>query len=159
VEDAVLDLAELFRAALAKEDQPSSLAEELALARQYLDIEALRLGDRLTLHWDLEDNLPLSMPLPRLTLQPLLENAVYHGIEPRAQGGELKIKGWLQGDRLHLEIENPLPQQKSGNSKGFGIAMENVRARLNALFHDRALLELQRAEGHCRVRLELPCES
>ncbi len=159
VEDTVLNLAELFRAALAKEDQLSSLGEEIALARQYLEIEALRLAERLEVDWTLEENLPLSMPLPHLTLQPLLENAVYHGIEPLTQGGKLQIKGWRQKDRLFLELNNPLPVQPSGKGKGFGIAMENVRARLQSLFGDQALLELERTDDLCRVRLELPCTS
>ena len=90
-EQVVEDLSDLFRASLADEDRRSTLGDELEMARGYLRIEAQRLGERLRVHWDLPDDLPLHAHMPPLLLQPLLENAVYHGIEPAIDGGEILV--------------------------------------------------------------------
>ena len=91
-ERAVLDLSDLFRAALGVGEDDSSLAEEVALAERYLAIEQLRLGERLQVRWQREEPLPWSQPLPRLVLQPLLENAVLHGISRLPEGGRIDIR-------------------------------------------------------------------
>src|SRR5690606_34599240 len=102
-EAAVEDLADLFRASLARSGQLVPLSEELALARGYLRMEALRLGERLAVCWDTEA-LPVDALLPPLTLQPLLENAIYYGIEPRVEPGLVDIHGRREGDMLYLSI-------------------------------------------------------
>ncbi|QFY89022.1 histidine kinase [Magnetovirga frankeli] len=156
-EQLVIDLADLFRASLSQADQLSSLEEELELARRYLNIEALRLGQRLKLDWRLEA-LPQGLGLPRLSLQPLLENAVYHGIEGRLEGGCIRISSRVEGDRLLLELENPLPTGTGVGSQRqrHGLGLDNVRARLSALYANRFELTTTSAEGRFRLRLALP---
>src|SRR6185437_17106039 len=106
-ERTVEDLTELFRAALGSDARPSTLRQELALADRYLDIEQLRLGERLRVERDLED-LPAGMEMPSLLLQPLIENAVYHGIQPRQQGGVVRLSGRRVPGGVEIEIENPV---------------------------------------------------
>jgi two-component system sensor histidine kinase AlgZ len=153
-EDAVLDLAELFRASLREQDAVP-LQQDIELGRSYLRIEAQRLGDRLQIVWDLPDPLP-SVEVPALTLQPLLENGVYHGIEPLPKGGILKIGGSVNGNMLELEISNPIPEPSAEQRTGNRIALENVRQRLQLASGGRAQLEALRGNGEYRVRLCLP---
>lgn len=156
-EEVVQDLADLFRASLAPVDQLSSLEEELALARHYLNIEALRLGQRLRLEWQL-DAIPAGLKLPRLTLQPLLENAVHHGIEARLQGGCIRISSQRQGSRLELVLENPFPAEPDTvpQREGHGLALENVRARLSALYGSQFALTTAHQGDQFQLRLSLP---
>jgi two-component system sensor histidine kinase AlgZ len=162
-EQLVMDLADLFRASLSQADQLSSLEEELELARHYLNIETLRLGDRLKLDWQLEA-LPQGLRLPRLSLQPLLENAVYHGIEGRLEGGSIRIGSRIAGNRLLLELENPLPTgpgSETGASgqhqrQRHGLALDNVRDRLSALYADQFELTTASVDGRFRLCLSLP---
>src|SRR5690606_14562467 len=107
------------------------LSEELALARGYLRMEALRLGERLAVCWDTEA-LPADALLPPLTLQPLLENAIYYGIEPRVEPGLVDIHGRREGDMLYLSIANPRPATSGPSSRrpGLGMAQANIRERL-----------------------------
>jgi len=98
-EEAIEDLSDLFRGSLSDAKQLSTLEEEFSLCRRYLSIEAHRLGKRLQVHWDI-DALPLHARLPALTLQPLLENAIYHGIEPNNEGGIINISGNLDGNKI-----------------------------------------------------------
>ena len=151
---AVEDLADLFRASLRDARQFHTLAEELTLCRRYLDIEALRLGDRLQLAWAIEE-LPSDALLPPLLIQPLLENAVYHGIEPRVEGGTIHITGNHDGKQLHLEISNPVPSDK-GASKGNRIAQENIRARLTTLYGTRGSMEVSQDKEIYRVAVNWP---
>ena len=141
-ESAVEDLADLFRASLSDARRLSTLAEEIALCRQYLDIEKLRLGSRLQVHWDI-DALDLDAPLPALTLQPLLENAIYHGIERTADGGELKIRGWLEAGHFHLQVDNPIAQAAGKPHEGNQLAQDNIRQRLRAHFGESAQLKTE----------------
>jgi len=161
-EDAVLDLAELFRASLG-ERQRLSLAEEVALAQSYLRIEAQRLGERLRVVWELPEPLP-DIQLPALTLQPLLENGVYHGIEPRSDGGLLRIVAEQRGGALHIEIVNPLPAdlpQEGGTARRAGnhMALENTRQRLLLAFGERAALETGARGDQYVARLRLPLKN
>lgn len=155
-EEAVLDLAELYRATLSGAEDLVPLAEELALCRQYLGIEQLRLGERLRVDWQLEQ-LPPSARIPPLSLQPLVENAVYYGIEPRAEGGSLLISGERTGERLLLRVRNPLPLQR-GRRTGAGtrIALDNVRARLHAHFGDQGRLLVEETPDSYEARIEMP---
>jgi two-component system sensor histidine kinase AlgZ len=153
-EAAVEDLADLFRASLRDARQFHSLAEELTLCRRYLDIESLRLGDRLHVDWAIEA-LPSDALLPPLLIQPLLENAIYHGIEPRVEGGTIRIAGQREGKQLHLEISNPVSDKKTA-SKGNQIAQENIRARLTTLYGARGGMVVSQDNGTFHIALNWP---
>jgi len=142
-EAAVEHLSDLFRASLIESRISHSLEEEFELCRGYLEIEGLRLGDRLQVNWQVEE-LPKDARVPPLLLQPLLENAVYHGIEPLAEGGIIKITGRLDNQCICLDIENPLPQKEATrNKQGHRIAQSNIRERLNTLYGSKAGLGIQ----------------
>jgi two-component system sensor histidine kinase AlgZ len=156
-ERAVEDLSDLFRASLADSSDRIPLTEELAVTRQYADIEALRLGDRLKLDWRLE-GVPQDARLPRLTLQPLIENAIYHGVEPRSDGGTVSVLGSHADGRIDIEIRNPLPPDGSSGRSGRQMALENVRERLALAWPGRADLEHGRDADGYRVHLYFPYE-
>ena len=157
-ERAVEDLSDLFRASLADASAHIPLSEELAVTRQYAAIEALRLGERLRIDWQME-GIPEDAQLLRLTLQPLIENAIYHGIEPRGDGGTVQVRGSFRDGRIDIEISNPLPPEGSSSRSGRQMALENVRERLALAWPGRAGLEHGRvAEGY-RVRLHFPYEA
>ena len=151
---AVEDLADLFRATLRDHRQFHTLAEELTLCRRYLEIESLRLGDRLQVEWAIED-LPSDALLPPLLIQPLLENAVYHGIEPRIDGGTICITGRRDGKQLQLEISNPLAGAHH-TSNGNRMAQDNVRARLTTLYGAHGGMRVTQSDGNYRVELNWP---
>ena len=155
-EEVVQDLSDLFRASLSDASRMSSLGDELELARGYLRIEGQRLGERLQVEWDLE-NLPQQAPLPALVLQPLLENAVYHGIEPAAQPGCINITGRYRRQQVNLSIRNSLPPAASvGERPGNRMALENTRQRLAGFFNDQASLLVGEVDGEHQVRLVFP---
>jgi two-component system sensor histidine kinase AlgZ len=156
-EAVVEDLAELFRASLSDTDSLSTLGEELELAEGYLRIEAQRLGERLETEWDL-DGLPMTAPVPRLLLQPLLENAVYHGIEPALDGGRISISGRCRRGVVSLSVRNSLPAGDAAARPGNRMAQANVRDRLAALYGEAAGLVVGQVEGDYQVRLHFPCE-
>ena len=152
-EQTVEDLSDLFRAALGASEQPGTLGEELDLVSRYLDIERLRLGDRLALAFDVAD-LPRGFALPRLLLQPLIENAIYHGIQPRAEGGTLELRGRRVAGGIEIMIANPLPAGTSARRNG--VALANVRARIEYHFGARGELRVEPGEGKYRVSVHLP---
>ncbi len=154
-EAALEDLSDLFRASLADARRLITLDEELALCARYLHMEGLRLGERLRVQWDTDD-LPGDAQLPALTLQPLVENAVYHGIEPLAEGGAITIQGRRNDTRLMIEVRNPVGPAGTVQARGHRMAVENVRARLEAHFGAAACLESQQEAGHYIVKLTLP---
>lgn len=154
-EDAVLDLSELFRASLQTAQQWIRLADELALCRRYLAIESLRLGPRLQQHWNLDPSTD-GQALPPLTLQPLLENAVYHGIQPRPEGGLVQVESERRGNWVYLLIRNPLPTEQALQHEGNRMALANIRARLQMVFDDQAVLKASRHDGWYTVTLRLP---
>jgi two-component system sensor histidine kinase AlgZ len=154
------DLAELFRVAIEVQDQGGTvtLASEIDLAQRYLAIEALRFGERLEVLWNL-DPLAERARLPPLALQPLLENAVRHGIEPAEQGGTVRVRTRAKLGRAEIVIDNSLPGSAAGAKGGHGLALANVRERLR-LLHD---LDAQFDAGpvgtpptHWRVRIVVP---
>lgn len=156
-ESVVEDLSELFRASLNDAGNQVPLSEELALCERYVRIESLRLGDRLTLDWQLED-VPDGVRVPLLTVQPLLENAIYHGIQPLPEGGTIGVKLWLDDDQVHVEISNPVslePARTAGNR----MALNNIRSRLAVLYGNRADLETSVFDGRYVTRLHLPREA
>lgn len=156
-ERMVLDLSALFRASLA-EPRLVPVQQELALARRYLDIEALRLGARLKTDWLIGD-FPAEACMPSMLLQPLLENAIVHGVARCRQGGEIVIalhtSGTGNGTRLCLSVTNPLPESPSP-SEGNGMATENIRLRLAALYGRHFVFEARPEAGHFNMRLEIP---
>ncbi len=155
-EQATLDLADLMRTGL-KLETTHSLADELELVRGYLRIEALRLGDRLQLKWELDENLPLELQLPPLLLQPLVENAILHGIARSAEGGLLEIKGKrIRFQRIHLTVSNPIDQENRQTSSGSGSALDNIRQRLALAFVEGYGLETRISEGRFQAELTLP---
>lgn len=155
-ERVVEELSDLFRAALSEANTLSTLGDELKLAQDYLHIEGLRLGDRLQVTWSV-DNLPMQAALPRLTLQPLLENAVYHGIEKRAEGGRIAIEGECESDKVILRLINPLPiAYSSSGGRGHGIAMDNVRQRLQRVFDDDVALTATTKAEQYHLMLQFP---
>jgi two-component system sensor histidine kinase AlgZ len=140
---AVENLADLFRNSLADASHQVSLDDELTLAHRYLDIEKLRLGERLQLRWCIDD-LPKDAQVPRLIIQPLLENAIYHGIEPLAHGGVIGIDGHVYDDDIYITISNPVSnRQEEAQREGNRIAQENIRQRLAALYGERGRLTVQ----------------
>jgi two-component system sensor histidine kinase AlgZ len=154
-EEALESLSDLFRAAMRDPASLVSLADEIALSKQYLELEKLRLGDRLAVNWEIGP-VSLDLPIPPLMLQPLLENAVYHGIEPAPEGGTVRIAIAQHGDELVIAIANPTAghlQHAAGNQ----IAVGNIRERL-ALYYDlEARLEIEAAAHTYEVRIVLPC--
>ena len=155
-EEVVEDLADLFRVSLGDVKRQSTLGQELELSRQYLNIERHRLAQRLQVEWDLQD-LPLGAMLPPLILQPLLENAVYHGIEMATSGGVIQISGRYRRGRVNLGIRNTIPHaEANGHRKGNKLALENIRARLENLFGRHASLTEGLVEGDYQVRVVIP---
>ena len=156
-EEAIEDLSDLFRVSLMDASQLSTLGKELDLCKRYLRIEAHRLGQRLQVRWD-TDNLPANARLPALTLQPLIENALYHGIEPMPDGGTIHVSGKLDGERIVIGVDNPLlpgsiTNQRSGNQ----LAQDNIRQRLAACFGPAGKLETRTAQDHYYAEITFPC--
>lgn len=161
-ERVVEDLADLFRATLGDVRRMTCLRDELDLARRYLNIETLRLGDRLTVEWHGE-RLPGDALLPAFTLQPLIENAIYHGIEPLAGGGTIRLAGAVDNGRVEITITNPVAPEPAGRDSGAAarqdgnhIALANIRARLEAYFDDGAQLTTRRADGDFVATVTFP---
>ena len=152
-ERAVEDLSELFRAALGTREMLGTLGEEIDLIGHYLRIEGLRLGDRLKLEIDLDD-LPRNLPLPPLLLQPLVENAVYHGIQRMPEGGTLSVRGTRKDAMIEIIVRNPLPDDLAHPRNAHALA--NVRARIEYHFGDKAALIVQPARGEFTVTVRLP---
>jgi two-component system sensor histidine kinase AlgZ len=157
-EQAVEDLAELFRAALADPRKRVTLQEELELCRHYLDIETMRLGSRLQVAWQLQ-TVPMDALLPPLLLQPLIENAVLYGIEPLPEGGTIRVSGLCDGKLIRFEVENPIAPLPPARRRGNRIALDNLRQRLNALHGSQGRLEIKTSDGMYRVCLRFPYEA
>ncbi len=154
-EKAVHDLSDLFRASL-KEQTLHTLEDEIALTRSYLDIESLRLGERLHTEWQLGD-LPMDMEIPALCLQPLAENAVYYGVEPLGEGGGIKITAQIDDNRLCLSITNPVSSQnRMKNHKSNHMAQDNIRKRLALMYGDEADFDIQADASSYTVTLKIP---
>ncbi|HEY6086763.1 MAG TPA: histidine kinase [Burkholderiaceae bacterium] len=154
-EGVLEDLAELFRVALTDDSSGGSvtLASELELARRYLAIEQLRFGERLRLDWQL-DAATDTARLPPLVLQPLLENAVRHGVEPVEAGGSVRVRTRARLGRAEITIDNTVGGATS--RPGHGLALANVRERLRLLHDLDAQFDVQRGEGRFRVRIVVP---
>jgi two-component system, LytTR family, sensor histidine kinase AlgZ len=147
------DLSELFRHALTDQGQAVPLAQEIDLARRYLAIEQVRFGERLRVSWAIDPDADAAR-LPPLILQPLVENAVKHGVEPSADGATLHISTQRRGDVVVIKVTNTVPA--GSGPAGHGLALANVRERL-ALLHDvEGQFRHSLRDGVFQVRLELP---
>jgi two-component system sensor histidine kinase AlgZ len=153
-EAALEDLAELFRALMADNRKLTPISQEIELCRQYLELEQLRLGERLQVEWHTE-MMPPDALVPLLALQPLLENAVYHGIEPAEAPGVVSITIHVAHDRLHVMLRNPY--RPGGNHHaGNRMALDNIRERLQLHFDVAAELTTQIGENTYEVRMVMP---
>jgi len=155
-EDAVADLADLFRATMKNSDEPSRMSEELELCRIYQRIEMLRLGERLVVEWSIEDGL-MNAIVPSLTIQPLLENAIHHGIEPLDGGGKVEITGKLTEGDVHVTVTNPVTDATGRYIRpGNRLALDNIRERLSLSYGPRGVVEVDEEEGRYTVSLRFP---
>ena len=154
-ETALEDMADLFRMAMSEPHEMVELTKEVALARQYLGLEELRLGERLKVHWDTQ-NMPTDALIPPLMLQPLLENAVYHGIEPRPEGGIIGVQLFLDNDELHLKVSNPAQAQAEPRRSGNKMALSNIRERLDLLFDVEAQYQVESDGDQYQVHIIIP---
>ncbi|UNK50599.1 histidine kinase [Lysobacter sp. S4-A87] len=141
VERLLLDLADLFRAALAG-PRDISLEDELALARRYLEIESLRFGERLQVNWKLPRELP-PVTVPALSIQPLVENAIRHGIERRPGGGEIEIAVTTTPETVIVRIINPLPPSGQENRLGHQVGLNASQVRIEAFTSGRGSVHTQ----------------
>jgi two-component system sensor histidine kinase AlgZ len=153
-ERLLLDLADLFRAALGG-PREILLADELSLTRRYLEIEGLRLGDRLRVSWQLPDGLP-DIDVPALSIQPLVENAVRHGVEPSPTGGDISIHIDVDSNHLRIVVSNSIPPHHEVRTRGHGIGLNSARERIAALPHGAGRLDTTIEEGRYTATVTLP---
>ncbi len=157
-EEAVEDLADLFRATLRDSHSALRLKEELELTRIYQRIEELRLGERLSVRWDVKQ-LPMRAFVPSLTIQPLLENAIYHGIEPLPRGGTVTVGGRVRDGRIEIVVSNPVAAGAAAADRpGNRLALENIRQRLTLAYGHEGTVEIERQPAEYRVTLRFPYE-
>lgn len=153
-EQAVQDLADLFRANLSEKRDRITLQEECEVARTYQRIEELRLGPRLRVEWKI-DSLPSNALVPGLMLQPLLENAIYHGIEPQPEGGTVTVTGDLASDLITIVVRNPVGGHQN-EREGNRLALANIRERLELLYGERGLVKAGKFDAEYIVTLRFP---
>ncbi|MHB1437138.1 MAG: sensor histidine kinase [Thiobacillus sp.] len=153
-ERALENMADLFRALMGDARQLAPLEDEVALTRAYLELEQLRLGDRLQVAWHI-NKMPGDALIPPLVIQPLVENAVYHGIEPLADGGEISLNIYRSADKVHIVVRNPVATE-AGHHKGNRIALANIRERLLLHFDLDAQLKLEPLGAVYQVHIVIP---
>ena len=156
-EEAVEDLSDLLRASLSSTRNRTSLKEELEVAAIYQRIEKLRLGDRLNIRWKIDD-LPLRARIPSLTIQPLIENAIYHGIELLPEGGDVTVTGKRDGQYLQISVSNPVAPGKQRSKDGNKMAMENIRQRFELAYGSRASVKIDDEATRFAVTLRFPID-
>lgn len=159
-EQVTEDLAELFRVSLGDASVPVSLARELEVCRHYIRIEKQRLGDRIDDFWEVDD-LPADALIPGLSLQPLVENAVYHGIEPSSAGGVIRISGGCDKNEVWIRVANTFPDGGNQHVREAGnrMAQDNVCQRLKAFFGSGADLRVVDTPAEYTVELRFPMVS
>ncbi len=157
-EEAVLDLSELFRATLNNKKMLIPLKEEFELCKRYLHIEGLRLGGRMSVNWKLA-HYDGAVLIPPLSLQPLVENAIYHGLQPRTEGGVITIESYRKKNTVYILISNPFDEATSGaHQQGNKIALENIRSRFEAIFNQQAVMKTSQIDGIFTVTLRFPVQ-
>jgi two-component system sensor histidine kinase AlgZ len=156
-EEAVEDLSDLLRANLNTEKNRTTLKQELETAAIYQRIEKLRLGDRLKVRWDVGE-LPMRALIPSLTIQPLLENAIYHGIEQLPDGGEVSVTGRREGKELFISMSNPVAPGTARSTHGNKMAMSNIRQRFELAYGSRGSVTVSDENARYTVSLRFPFE-
>jgi two-component system sensor histidine kinase AlgZ len=154
-EAALEDLADLFRVLMRDNRELTPLADEVELCRQYLELEQLRLGDRLVVDWNVK-SMPGDALVPPLVLQPLLENAVYHGIEPSTEQGVVSINIFLSRDEVHALLRNPYIANGARHQAGNKMALDNIRERLALHFDAEARLDSRVTRDGYEVHIRMP---
>jgi two-component system sensor histidine kinase AlgZ len=130
-----------------------TLAEEITLAQRYMDIEQVRFGERLRVEWSLDPQADTAR-LPPLLLQPLVENAVRHGVEPSPSGAQIKISTQRRGGAVVIKVTNTVPSGQG--AQGHGVALDNVRDRLGLLHDVQGRFQTILKDGVYQVRIEVP---
>jgi two-component system sensor histidine kinase AlgZ len=153
-ERALEDMADLFRVLMADNRTLTPITQEIELVRQYLAIETIRLGERLRVAWKTE-GVPPDALVPPMVLQPLVENAVYHGIEPSPAGGEISIDIGRAGGQLHMTLTNPMPAENR-HAPGNRMAIANIRERLQLHFDAEASMKSEVRDGIYTVTIRMP---
>jgi two-component system sensor histidine kinase AlgZ len=158
-EEMVIDLADLFRVGLDSKQKLIPLKDEIEIVKGYLRIEEIRLGDKLLVNWEIPDNC-LAAQLPRLTLQPLVENGVLHGVSRLRARGMLHVIARREGDYLVIDVENPIPPEDAPKRAGTGTAISNIAQRIQLIYGDKAKLVIGEDRDEFgrlyRARLRLP---
>ncbi len=156
-EKAIEDLADLFRHSLADTRHQITIEEELEVTRRYLGIEKLRMGDRLVVNWDI-DKLPKDALIPALSIQPLMENAIYHGIEALAKGGNIHITGIEANGQISITLKNPL-SVKNKVKQGNKIALENIKNRLDAFHGTKGKMHVENKDNTYIINITFPYQT
>jgi len=156
-EEAVEDLSDLLRATMSSPKDRTSLKQELEIAAIYQRIEKLRLGDRLNVRWDV-GSLPMRARIPNLTIQPLLENAIYHGIELLPEGGEVVVAGKRDGKFIEIAMSNPVAEGRSRDKAGNNMALANIRQRFELAYGSRGSVQVDDSGDLYVVTLRFPTE-
>ncbi len=158
-EEMVIDLADLFRVSLDSRQRLIPLREEIEIVKIYMRIEEIRLGDKLLVNWEVPENV-LDAQVPRLTVQPLVENGVLHGVSRLRARGMLHVIARREGEFLIVDVENPIPPEDSPKRAGTGTAISNIAQRIKLIYGDRAKLILGADRDEFgplfRARLRLP---
>lgn len=156
-EAAIEDMADLFRNMLGESENLIPVNNEIAIARRYLDIEALRLDSRLRVEWDV-GKFPRRAIMPVLTLQPLLENAIHHGIEPIPAGGSILIRLWEDGETLHIAVTNPLTRTRSKSTQvpRGDRTLESLKMRLTSHYGESARLDIKEERDRFTATVSIP---
>jgi LytS/YehU family sensor histidine kinase len=150
----VLNLADIFRYFLQSEKTFVPLADEMQIVRAYLAVEGARLGARLTADIDV-DPAALDVPIPILSIQPLVENAIKHGVAPCTEPGFVRVTAGLRDEDLYIRVENS-GGDRNGASSGAGVGLQNVRRRLEICYGGSASLDLRFLDRETVVELSLP---
>ncbi len=153
-ETALEDMADLFRVLMSENRDLVPLAQEISLCQRYLDLEKLRLDERLKITWQIDD-MPSDAMIPPLIMQPLLENAVYHGIEPMPEGGEIMVKIYTKLKELNITISNPYTPQHERHS-GNKMALKNIEERLKLHFDLESSLKKHVKDNRYEVHIRIP---
>ncbi len=153
-ETAIEDLSDVFRASLSEKNM-NRLGDEIELTKSYLAIESLRLGDRLHIEWQVDKNL-LENEVPSLCIQPLAENAIYHGIEPLPEGGKILISALQIDNKLKISVSNPLMPEIERSKKGNQMAQQNIKQRLKLVYGNRGAFSINDTKENYTVSLTIP---
>jgi len=154
-ERAIEDMADLFRMMLSEDEQLVPIKKEIDVAKKYIALETLRLDQRLHVDWDI-GTFPRKAAMPVLTLQPLLENAVRHGIEALPAGGTIGVKLWEENGKIHIRVDNPYPVKPRARAESPSRSLDNIRQRLQSHYGDAARLEASGDNGHFTVTAVVP---